>query len=77
MSLETRKMPDPMVSPITIAVADQRPRPRTKLVSSEVCPADGRLIVGFREPTLRIGHRQSWMKLLVETTIARKIMMNG
>src|SRR5208283_2258782 len=30
MSLATRKTPVPMVSPITMAVADQRPRPRTK-----------------------------------------------
>src|SRR5580693_6476909 len=30
MSLVTRKMPVPMVSPMTIAVADQRPSPRTR-----------------------------------------------
>src|SRR5258708_36504205 len=30
MSLETRKMPEPMVSPITMADADQRPRPRIR-----------------------------------------------
>ena len=29
MSLDTRKTPVPIVSPITIAVAAQRPRPRT------------------------------------------------
>ena len=29
MSLVTRKMPVPMVSPMTMATADQRPRPRT------------------------------------------------
>ena len=30
MSLVTRKIPVPIVSPITIAVADHRPRPRIK-----------------------------------------------
>src|SRR4029077_8420475 len=30
MSLVTRKMPVPMVSPMTIAVADHSPRPRIK-----------------------------------------------
>src|SRR5258708_8412734 len=34
MSLETRKMPLPMVSPITMAVADHRPRPRTRSARS-------------------------------------------
>src|SRR5258708_20339730 len=34
MSMETRKMPLPMVSPITMAVADQRPRPRIRSARS-------------------------------------------
>ena len=35
MSLATRKTPVPMVSPMTMAIADHRPRPRTKSVRSE------------------------------------------
>ncbi len=35
MSLATRKMPVPMVSPMTIAVADHRPRPRIRSDRSE------------------------------------------
>jgi hypothetical protein len=35
MSLATRKTPVPMVSPITMAIADPRPRPRSKSLRSE------------------------------------------
>src|SRR6266568_1215852 len=43
MSLVTRKMPVPMVSPMTIAVADHRPRPRIKSDGSGRAARSGRV----------------------------------
>jgi hypothetical protein len=43
MSLVTRKTPVPMVSPMTIAVADHRPKPRTKSGRSADCSSNGLL----------------------------------
>src|SRR6266704_2115162 len=43
MSLVTRKIPVPMVSPMTIAVADHRPRPRIKSDGSGRAARSGRV----------------------------------
>src|SRR5580692_12431549 len=45
MSLVTRKMPVPMVSPMTIATADQRPRPRIKSDDGERPAESGPFVI--------------------------------
>src|ERR1700728_2818180 len=57
MSLVTRKMPVPMVSPMTMAVADRRPKPRTKWDCLGRSASSGSLgVIEVREPTIR--HRE-------------------
>jgi len=54
MSLVTRKMPVPIVSLTTTAVADQRPRPRIKSDRSGRAPCLGTVAhMEVREPTAR------------------------
>src|ERR1035441_3915636 len=37
MSAETMKMPEPIIEPITMAVAEKRPMPRTKCGVADAC----------------------------------------
>src|ERR1700689_872983 len=57
MSLVTRKMPVPMVSPMTMAVAEGRPKPRTKWDCLGRSASSGSVgVIEVREPTIR--HRE-------------------
>src|SRR5215470_5408595 len=71
MSLVTRKTPVPMVSPITMATADQRPRPRINSEGVARAAGVGRIALievhraYYRRPGGSIGC------LLTATTVAR------